>query len=100
MTESPDPDVPPWEEPGAVRRDCLPHRGGILNFLGTVAMVAGAISICCVPLALIGLSLGIVVWRLAQRDLIDMEAGKMDPDGVSSTAIAVTSGQVAAISPR
>jgi hypothetical protein len=31
-----------WEGPGAVRRDCAPHRGNLLGALGTLSLTAGS----------------------------------------------------------
>jgi hypothetical protein len=39
-------EVRPWEQPGAVRRDCSPHRAGLLRALGTAARVCGLLSLC------------------------------------------------------
>jgi hypothetical protein len=33
-----DDDERPWEEPGAVRRDCEPHRSGLLVGLGAACV--------------------------------------------------------------
>ena len=71
----------PWEQPGAVRRDCEPHRGDVLLGLGRISLACGLLSLClCVPAA-ISVPLGLVVWLLAERDLAKMAAGQMDPAG-------------------
>jgi hypothetical protein len=43
----------PWRQPGAVRRDCLPHRARLLLRLGTAAFACGVLAWCLVfPLVL------------------------------------------------
>jgi hypothetical protein len=78
----------PWEQPGNVRRDCLPHRGGDLLFLGNVARWCGLLAlISCAP-ALIAFPLGLVIHSLGERDLRRMHAGMMDPQGRPQTLAA------------
>jgi hypothetical protein len=96
----------PWEEPGAVRRDCEPHRGAwllllawvalfcalcvtLFNGLNVVALVFGFI-VYGLPqlLTLVGLPLGAAAWIMARRDLIQMRAGVMDPAGEPSARLA------------
>jgi LSD1 subclass zinc finger protein len=70
-----------WERPGALRRDCEPHRGGLILTLGVVGLVASFLHI----LAVIGLPLCISAWSMAQTDLKLMERGFMDRQGMSNT---------------
>jgi hypothetical protein len=75
----------PWEQPGAVRRDCRPHGGKLLQALGGVALG------CCIfalilPVGLVALPLGAAVWRMAAWDLAAMTAGRVDPAGRAATA--------------
>ena len=77
----------PWERPGAVRRDCAPHRGGLLLALGDASLPLGALSLVLRFLAVTGLCLGAAVWALASRDLRRMQARLMDPGGLSGTAL-------------
>jgi hypothetical protein len=74
-------ELPPWEEPGAVRRDSQPHRGTLLLLLGTAALVSGVLSPCvpggCIP----ALVFGLLVTRMANTDRDKMAAGLMDPEG-------------------
>jgi hypothetical protein len=86
----------PWERPGAVRRDCAPHRGRLLLALATAAVVCGGLSILGAP-ALLTLPLAVAVWVLARRDLARMAAGRMDPAGQPLTAEARDRAVVAAI---
>lgn len=76
MTE---PEPLPWEQPGAVRRDCEPHRGELLAKLAAVSQYAGAISINSCQPALLAFPLGVTVWLLARHDLKQMRRGTVDP---------------------
>lgn len=62
-------DERPWEEAGGMRRDVLPHRAVWLRRLAITAMVLGFSSVVLIVPALIGLPLGIAVWRMASQDL-------------------------------
>jgi hypothetical protein len=95
----------PWERPGAVRRDCQPHRGPALRLVGWAALAFGTGSFVfalagaffpagparvirgsaalCVCLA-VGLSAA-GLWGTA-RDLARMSRGVMDPAGRPTTA--------------
>jgi hypothetical protein len=90
-----------WERPGAVRRDCAPPRGNLLNLLRTTMMVCAVLSPLILPGA-VSLVLGAVVYRMARHDLARMRAGAMDPDGweqaesVSLEVVAAWAGVAAA----
>jgi hypothetical protein len=71
----------PWERPGALRRDCEPHRGGLLLVLGEVSLVLSLLSACGGVTAVVGVPLGMAVLLLASQDLKVMRAGLMDPRG-------------------
>jgi hypothetical protein len=80
--EADDDDRPPWERPGAVRRDCEPHRGEMLVWLGRLSVwlivatvVVGAVSVVAAVVV------AIVVMAMASRDRAKMRAGTMDPAG-------------------
>jgi hypothetical protein len=78
-------DFRPWELPGGVRRDRVPHRSRFLLVLGIVALF---LSIPTFPFflpGLIGSALGAAVWHMANQDLRDMRRGLMDPDGEAAT---------------
>src|SRR5690348_729146 len=80
----PEPDAArPWERPGAVRRDCAPHRGPLLRGLGVLALWLCALTVCWV--GLVGVPLAAAVWAIAGHDLHAMTAGRMDPDGKRDT---------------
>src|SRR6516165_8700120 len=73
----------PWERPGAVRRDCAPHRAGLLLAVADTSLLLGALSLPLGFSALMGLGLGVAGWALASRDLKRMRARVMDPAGRS-----------------
>jgi hypothetical protein len=75
----------PWEAEGNVRRDCEPHRGNWLGLFGTLAVLLGAVAGACIYFGVVSVPFGIVVWRLASRDLAKMRAGRMDPNGEKQT---------------
>jgi hypothetical protein len=78
-------DPRPWEEPGAVRRDCAPHRANLLAVLGRLSLALGLLSaLFGVPL-LVGLPVSLATVLLAGRDLERMAAGAMDPRGREAT---------------
>jgi hypothetical protein len=79
--EDVDAKVPDWERKGAVRRDCEPHRGGLILTLGVIGLVASLIHV----FAIIGLPLSIAAWVMGQGDLKLMETRQMDPQGMSNT---------------
>lgn len=88
-----------------VRRDCDPHRGGLVLTLGIVSIVFGVLTdvgslfgsfaFCCplcfstslvsLGVGLLGLPLGIVSWVAGQKDLSKMHRGEMDPEGQGAT---------------
>jgi hypothetical protein len=89
----------PWERPGAVRRDCAPHRGKLLLALSGGAMGGAVLSALllgvvvihplglavCAYAWLAGVALGGTALTLARRDLRRMDAGLMDPEGWPAT---------------
>ncbi len=54
--------------------DLRPHRGGIVLALGILSLVFCAL-------------LGPMAWVMANADLADMAAGRMDPEGRSMTDV-------------
>lgn len=66
-------DAPPPVYPGAHMK---PHRGAMVLTLGIVSIV---FSSAC------GFILGIVAWVIANGDLREMDAGRMDPEGRGMT---------------
>ena len=90
--------VPPWEQPGCFRRDCEPHRGDMLWWLGCASFILGNLALvpCFVGLPnLLGTPLGLTTWMLARSDLAKMQKGVMDPRGEKITAEARLFGVVA-----
>lgn len=80
--------VPPWQLPGAVRRDCEPHRGPLLAFLATSGVVTAGVS-ALFPLwpvtGPLALTLTLAASWMARRDLALMRRGLMDPGGEAQT---------------
>jgi hypothetical protein len=68
------------------RLDCLPHRGRFLLTLGNLSLAIGGLSVCTLGFgALVSVPLGIATWVLANNDLAEMRAGRIDPQGRSAT---------------
>jgi uncharacterized membrane protein YccF (DUF307 family) len=87
----------PWDVPGNVRRDAVPHRGLLLLVLGGVALLFGFASPFLVFPAVVAVPLGIAVWRMAGRDLHEMRWGRMHPEGRRNTALAQLWGMIAVL---
>jgi hypothetical protein len=77
--------VPPWQLPGAIRRDCEPHRGPLLRRLGVLAVWLDLLGVLFPPAVLPALPLGVAVWVMARRDLAGMRLGLVDPGGEADT---------------
>jgi hypothetical protein len=75
----------PWERPGAVRRDCEPHRGPLLRVLGAVALVCGILAWMLAVPGVIGLPFAAAVLIMSSRDLSRMRRGLLDPAGRAET---------------
>ncbi len=82
--DEPPEDARPWEEPGAVRRDCAPHRGVLLHTLGNLGLLLCVLTAWW-GVGLVGVPLAVAVWGLAARDLRAMAAGRMDLAGRRDT---------------
>lgn len=81
-------DVPPWEQEGAIRRDCEPHRAE-LQKLSSACMVLSGFAVASFGLTgLLAFPLGLLVWLLSQADLREMAEGRMDPAGRDLTRCA------------
>jgi hypothetical protein len=64
------------------RRDAQPHRGGIIDVLGTISMLAGTLALCTGPLGItFSLATGIPAILMARKDLERMRQGTVDPQG-------------------
>jgi hypothetical protein len=75
----------PWEQPGQLRRDALPHRGTFLLILATVSVVCGYLSCCLVVPSFVGLTCAVAAFVVSTEDLARMRAGLMDPRGYGLT---------------
>jgi predicted Zn finger-like uncharacterized protein len=73
----------PWDRPyrRPVRRDCDPHRGALVLVLGIIGLVV----LMCGLLGFIGLPFAISAWVMGNKDLAQMRAGTMDPEGQGLT---------------
>jgi hypothetical protein len=94
----------PWERGRRVRRDCEPHRGGVVLALGIVSLVAlsgSCLGLCAGPLAvpfvLVGFALGIPAWVMGQGDLRKMQQRIMDPDGEGQTRAGMVCGIIGTV---
>jgi hypothetical protein len=68
------------------RRDALPHRGRLIDGLGTVSVFGALGSFCTGPLgALVALGCGLPALVMARTDLARMREGAIDPEGRSLT---------------
>jgi hypothetical protein len=83
MSHDPWAGKPPWERPGAYRRDGQPHRNGALMALGVASCVIGFASIFSwfSILSPLGLAFGLWGWHWSRIDLQQMETGLVDPRG-------------------
>src|ERR1019366_809601 len=54
-----------------IRATVYPHRGTVILTLGIMSLVIPCVAIICGPIA----------WSMANSDLAEMRAGRMDPDG-------------------
>jgi hypothetical protein len=91
--------VRPWEEPGAVRRDCAMHRGPLLGLLATLSVIVGCLAAGLLWPAIVSIPFALVVWAMARRDLALMDAGLMDPQGRKATQEARNTALGAALLP-
>ncbi|MHC4655113.1 MAG: CCC motif membrane protein [Planctomycetota bacterium] len=63
-----------------------PHRGTVILVLGIVGLVVGLLgSFCCCIFGIAGCICGIIAWVMANKDLKEMAAGRMDPSGRGMT---------------
>jgi hypothetical protein len=68
------------------RRDAQPHRGGVIDTLGTISMLAGTLSLCTGPVGMVvSLATGIPALFMARNDLEQMRRGNVDVQGRSRT---------------
>jgi hypothetical protein len=68
------------------RRDARPHRGGLVDLLGTISMLAGIMALCTGPVGItISLATGIPALVMARNDLEQMRLGTVDSQGIGKT---------------
>lgn len=71
---------------GGPRRDCDPHRAGLVLTLGILSLTLPFLCwLAWFAVLPAGLACGITAWILGHNDLRRMREGSMDPDGESST---------------
>lgn len=85
VTDNQEGDERPWEVPGACRRDCEPHRAGLLLALARTSDWCFVLGTILVFPALIGVALGLYVWWMARTDVRKMSLGLMDVAGLGRT---------------
>lgn len=75
--------VDPWD-----RRDAEPHRGKLIDALGSIALLAGTFGVCLGGLgALVALAAGIPALVMASHDLDLINRGLMDLEGRRDTVM-------------
>jgi hypothetical protein len=87
----------PWERFGVMRRDCEPHRGHLVDYLGGASLVLGAFTLCIGLPGFVGLPLGLAAYVMAYRDLARMRAGLMDRRGEKRTRRGGDNGLIGAL---
>ena len=84
--------IQPWERPGCFRRDCDPHRGLLLKWLGCASLASSFTTVFLPCLGwvpgLFAIPFTVAVWRMAVRDLAEMRVGRMHPAGEEDTSLA------------
>ncbi len=79
-------DTPDRTREAPPRFDGEQHRGGLIDTLGTVSLLAGFLALCTGPIGLlVALGTGIPAWVMASQDLPKMALGVVDPEGRNST---------------
>jgi hypothetical protein len=80
------------DRPSRRRRAILqPHRGVLIMILGIGSLVGNAI------IGGVALLLGPIAWYLANQDLKEMDAGRMDPEGRQLTQVGKICGIIATV---
>jgi hypothetical protein len=77
----------PWEHghPAMVRRDCDPHRGGLVLTLGIIGLILSCFFFCYGLPAVPGVIISIVAMVMGRNDLKRMKLGQVDPMGQGQT---------------
>lgn len=83
MDEQPQsPPVTPTVTQPSSQQPLAPHQGVLILVLGIVGLVVGLFgSFCCGIFGIAGCICGIIAWVMANKDLREMAAGRMDPSG-------------------
>jgi hypothetical protein len=84
-----EPGPPAHLEGAPQRRDCDPHRGGLVTGLANASLILAGVSLCLFgATAIIGVPLGIAAWIMAETDLGEMRQGRRDRAGYRETLAA------------
>jgi hypothetical protein len=76
--------LPPWPR----RRDGEPHRGKMIDTLGSVSLMCGTVGMCLLFIGpAVALATGIPAIVMAYHDLERMQKGLTDPDGRRETEL-------------
>ncbi len=76
----------PTQSQPQTEQPLAPHRSTVILVLGIVGLVIGLLgSFCCGIFGIAGLICGIIAWVMANKDLTEMTAGRMDPTGRGMT---------------
>jgi hypothetical protein len=68
------------------RRDAIPHRGPLIDTLGSISLATGALTLCTGPFGFItAMATGIPALVMAHNDLTRMRHGTVDPQGLGRT---------------
>jgi hypothetical protein len=90
-------EVRPWELPGAVRRDCEPHRAKVLARLSLAGATCSLFALFLWVPGLLGVTMGLAVWVMAAGNLNKMRAGVMDREGEAQTKEALVMARLAVL---
>jgi hypothetical protein len=83
-----EPEVPTGAPAWARRRDGEPHRGRLIDTLGSVSLLCGTLGMCVPVLGpLVALGTGIPALVMAGNDLERMRQGLRDPEGRRDTEL-------------
>jgi len=75
-----------------------PDRGAAVLAMGIVGIVSAPIwLVCCAPLGVVSIVLGILAWVMGSRDLKEMQSGLMDPGRQDITQAGQVCGIIATI---
>jgi hypothetical protein len=80
-----EPDDQPWNRPGQIRRDALPHRGASLLLWARGGVLCILVSACFLPAVSLGSLICVVIAVMARNDLAEIAANTRDRSGEAET---------------